>query len=280
MPGVRVSADRRAHGASPDGGDRVGRRSTPRSGGHHPDDGAPASRPGSWASTCTRSTRLPRRRRFSRRRPRARARVFFEHDNGTAGRSHHRARMENGPSNDRHHRRQRPVRHGRADRTAEERPIRTPFGDPSGPYVVGTLRGRRVAFLPRHGLGHRLLPSELNFRANIYGFKVLGVERILFGERRRQPERGVQAARHPGSRSVLRSHEGPHQHVLRPRPRRARRVRAPGVRRLSAHRGRCGAGGRRDRAPRRHLREHGRAAVLDAGRVERSTARGAWTSSG
>src|SRR5438876_6156055 len=61
----------------------------------------------------------------------------------------------------------------------EERTISTPFGDPSGPYVVGTLRGKRVAFLPRHGVGHRILPSELNFRANIYGFKVLGVERIL-----------------------------------------------------------------------------------------------------
>jgi 5'-methylthioadenosine phosphorylase len=61
----------------------------------------------------------------------------------------------------------------------EERTLTTPFGDPSGPYILGTLRGRRVAFLARHGLGHRILPSELNFRANIYGFKVLGVERIL-----------------------------------------------------------------------------------------------------
>ena len=61
----------------------------------------------------------------------------------------------------------------------EERSISTPFGDPSGPYVIGTLRGQRVAFLARHGVGHRILPSELNFRANIYGFKVLGVERIL-----------------------------------------------------------------------------------------------------
>jgi 5'-methylthioadenosine phosphorylase len=60
----------------------------------------------------------------------------------------------------------------------EER-IATPFGEPSGPYIVGTLRGARVAFLARHGAGHRILPSELNFRANIYGFKVLGVERIL-----------------------------------------------------------------------------------------------------
>jgi 5'-methylthioadenosine phosphorylase len=55
----------------------------------------------------------------------------------------------------------------------------TPFGDPSDPYVLGTLQGRRVAFLARHGRGHRLLPTELNFRANIYGFKQLGVERIL-----------------------------------------------------------------------------------------------------
>jgi len=55
----------------------------------------------------------------------------------------------------------------------------TPFGAPSGPYVTATLRGRRVAFLARHGAGHRITPSELNFRANIFGFKLLGVERIL-----------------------------------------------------------------------------------------------------
>jgi len=61
----------------------------------------------------------------------------------------------------------------------EEKKIETPFGDPSGPYILATLRGQRVAFLARHGAGHRILPSELNFRANIYGFKVLGVERIL-----------------------------------------------------------------------------------------------------
>jgi 5'-methylthioadenosine phosphorylase len=61
----------------------------------------------------------------------------------------------------------------------EERRVATPFGDPSGPYVVGALRGKRVAFLARHGAGHRIMPSELNFRANIYGFKTLGVERIL-----------------------------------------------------------------------------------------------------
>ena len=55
----------------------------------------------------------------------------------------------------------------------------TPFGDPSDAYVLGKLEGRKVAFLARHGRGHRLLPSELNFLANIYGFKQLGVERIL-----------------------------------------------------------------------------------------------------
>jgi 5'-methylthioadenosine phosphorylase len=61
----------------------------------------------------------------------------------------------------------------------EERTVTTPFGDPSGPYVVATLRGKRVAFLARHGSGHRLMPSELNYRANIFGMKLLGVEYIL-----------------------------------------------------------------------------------------------------
>jgi 5'-methylthioadenosine phosphorylase len=57
--------------------------------------------------------------------------------------------------------------------------LRTPFGEPSGPFVVGTLEGRRVAFLARHGQGHRLLPAEVPYRANIYGFKKLGVERLI-----------------------------------------------------------------------------------------------------
>jgi 5'-methylthioadenosine phosphorylase len=61
----------------------------------------------------------------------------------------------------------------------EEVTVKTPFGDPSGPFLLGTLKGTRVAFLARHGAGHRLLPSELNFRANIFGFKTLGVERII-----------------------------------------------------------------------------------------------------
>jgi 5'-methylthioadenosine phosphorylase len=61
----------------------------------------------------------------------------------------------------------------------EEVHIETPFGPPSENYVVGKLGGHHVAFLSRHGRGHRLSPSELNFRANIYGMKTLGVERIL-----------------------------------------------------------------------------------------------------
>src|SRR5213595_1674237 len=63
-------------------------------------------------------------------------------------------------------------------RTGEKK-LTTPFGAPSDPYVLGTLEGKRVAFLARHGRGHRILPSELNFRANIYAMKMLGVERIL-----------------------------------------------------------------------------------------------------
>ena len=61
----------------------------------------------------------------------------------------------------------------------EEVILETPWGMPSDPYVVGQLAGKEVAFLSRHGRGHRHSPSELNFRANIYGFKTLGVERIL-----------------------------------------------------------------------------------------------------
>jgi 5'-methylthioadenosine phosphorylase len=64
-------------------------------------------------------------------------------------------------------------------RGAIERKIRTPFGEPSDAFVIGTLEGKSVAFLARHGRGHRILPSEINFRANIYAMKMLGVERII-----------------------------------------------------------------------------------------------------
>src|SRR5690242_9271468 len=57
--------------------------------------------------------------------------------------------------------------------------VKTPFGDPSDAIVLGLLEGQRVAFLARHGRGHRILPTEINFRANIYALKVLGVERVI-----------------------------------------------------------------------------------------------------
>jgi 5'-methylthioadenosine phosphorylase len=61
----------------------------------------------------------------------------------------------------------------------EEQDVQTPFGAPSDKYILGTLGGKRVAFLARHGRGHRISPSELNFRANIFGMKKLGVQQIL-----------------------------------------------------------------------------------------------------
>lgn len=63
--------------------------------------------------------------------------------------------------------------------SVEEVKVSTPFGDPSDAFVIGTLEGERVAFLPRHGVGHRYTPTEVPFRANIYAMKLLGVERIL-----------------------------------------------------------------------------------------------------
>jgi len=64
-------------------------------------------------------------------------------------------------------------------RAEREETVQTPFGAPSDNYIVGELEGQEVAFLARHGRGHRLSPSELNFRANIFGMKKLGVERII-----------------------------------------------------------------------------------------------------
>jgi 5'-methylthioadenosine phosphorylase len=62
---------------------------------------------------------------------------------------------------------------------AETREIDTPFGAPSDAFVTGTLAGHEVAFLPRHGRGHRLMPSEINHRANIFAFKTMGMEAVL-----------------------------------------------------------------------------------------------------
>jgi 5'-methylthioadenosine phosphorylase len=62
---------------------------------------------------------------------------------------------------------------------AREIDVDTPFGKPSDNFIVGKIEGKRVAFLARHGRGHRILPSELNFRANIFAMKTLGVEKII-----------------------------------------------------------------------------------------------------
>jgi 5'-methylthioadenosine phosphorylase len=57
--------------------------------------------------------------------------------------------------------------------------VATPFGRPSDDFIIGTLHGRRIAFLPRHGRGHRIMPTDINYRANVFGMKKLGVERII-----------------------------------------------------------------------------------------------------
>src|SRR5438309_10804758 len=64
-------------------------------------------------------------------------------------------------------------------KNAREIRVKTPFGEPSDGIVLGTLEGKRVAFLARHGRGHRILPSEINYRANVYATRLLGVERII-----------------------------------------------------------------------------------------------------
>ena len=61
----------------------------------------------------------------------------------------------------------------------EERVISTPFGDPSAPILIGTLDNTRIAFLARHGTGHSIMPSEVNYQANIYALKSIGIERVL-----------------------------------------------------------------------------------------------------
>ncbi len=64
-------------------------------------------------------------------------------------------------------------------KNVKEVAVSTPFGKPSDKFILGKLEGKEVVFLPRHGVGHRISPSEINFRANIYGMKRLGVERII-----------------------------------------------------------------------------------------------------
>ena len=75
----------------------------------------------------------------------------------------------------------------------EEITLDTPFGKPSDAYIKGKLDGAELYFLPRHGRGHWIMPSEINYRANIFGFKLLGVERVNCCNSGWKPERGTEA---------------------------------------------------------------------------------------
>ncbi len=167
---------------------------------------------------------------------------------------------------DRHHRRQWSVRDGRIDgpRGANGHDaVRRSVGALCHRYAARSARGVPGPAWggPSHSSVRAELPREY-LRAQGAG---RGADSV--SERRRKPERGIQAARHRGAGSVFRSHEGTHQHVLRQRHRRARRLRASAVPRPVGDRRRFGAEGRRHGPSRRDLRQHGRAAVLDAGRV-------------
>ena len=108
--------------------------------------------------------------------------------------------------------------------------VKTPFGDPSDAIVIGTLEGRRVAFLARHGRGHRISPSEINYRANVCAMKMLGVERIISVSAVGIAARGSSAARLSNSKPVLRSDAKPHLNFFRGGDCRAHRIRQADVR--------------------------------------------------
>ena len=107
-----------------------------------------------------------------------------------------RSRLTEHVDDDWHHRRQRPVRHGGADRSRRAHASRRRSAIRPGPYVLGTLRGKRVAFLARHGAGHRLLPTGAEFPREHLRLQDARRRVHPLGERRRQPEGGIQAARH------------------------------------------------------------------------------------
>ncbi len=110
--------------------------------------------------------------------------------------------------------------------------VKTPFGEPSDAIVLGTLEGKRVAFLARHGRGHRILPGEINYRANVYAMKYLG-------ERGRFAEGGLAAGRVSRSRSVFRSHKEPRLYFFWRRNRCARGVIASDLRPVVGRPGGC-----------------------------------------
>ena len=145
--------------------------------------------------------------------------------------------------------------------------VRTPFGDPSDAYCTGRLGDRRVIFLPRHGRGHRVTPSEINYRANIYGLKALGARWIISVSAVGSMKEEIHPLDLVDPRPVLRPHQAPRLDLLRRRhrrPRRHGRAGLPGAGRPARDRE---PGGGRAGAPRRHLHLHRGAAVLHQGRV-------------
>ena len=148
----------------------------------------------------------------------------------------------------------------------DEIELETPFGSPSDKFILGTLEGERVAFLPRHGRGHRFTPTEVPFRANIYGMKLLGVERILSAS-----AVGSLQEKYAPLDMVIpdqffdRTRARPRINLLWRRHRRACGVCTSGVRPAGRHAGAGLPGRRRESASGRNLHLHGRAGVFDRG---------------
>ena len=170
-----------------------------------------------------------------------------------------RAEFESG---NRNHRRQRASTPCPEFEAQEEISIETPFGRPSDNYVVGRLGGKQVAFLARHGRGHRISPSELNFRANIYGMKSLGVERIVslsavgsLKEEHRPLDFVIPDQFFDRTRGRV-------SHVLRRGAGGSYRVCRPDLPGSGGRGGRGGARSRRQREEGRHVPLHGRPGVL------------------
>ena len=158
--------------------------------------------------------------------------------------------------------------------------VKTPFGDPSDAIVTGTLEGKQVAFLARHGRGHRILPSEINFRANIYAHETTGRRARHLGQRGRLVARGSAARRISRPRSVCRPHQAPHFHVFRGRAGGPRDIRQADLRAGLRRSGRRERALRREGSPPWYLRVHRRTAVFDAGRSPRAPAAASSKSSG
>jgi hypothetical protein len=185
--------------------------------------------------------------------------------------THHPARVSTAHHETRCHRRQRPLRNGRHPAETLD-PVTTPFGKPSDHYLTGRIANRDIVFLPRHGRGHKILPSELNHRANIYGMKQLGVSHIIsvsaVGSLKEQYKPTDIVAIDQFIDRTKRSATSP----FSGRHRRPHRLCRPGLQPPAPHPRRLRPTLRRHRPRRRHLREHGRPGVLHPRRITSSTA--------